>query len=87
MLGNIGPLEIGIVLIVALLVFGPKKLPELGHGLGKGMREFKEGITGDGNDRTVRPAVRASSSADVVAPPGGESTAPKSSRPPVDDNG
>jgi sec-independent protein translocase protein TatA len=45
MLGNIGPLEIGIVLIIALLVFGPKKLPELGRSVGTGMREFKDGIT------------------------------------------
>jgi sec-independent protein translocase protein TatA len=45
MLGNIGPLEIGIVLVIALLVFGPKKLPELGRSVGGGMREFKDGIT------------------------------------------
>lgn len=50
MLGNIGPLEIGIVLIVALLVFGPKRLPELGSGLGRGMREFKESVTGENKD-------------------------------------
>lgn len=48
--GNIGPLEIGIVLIVALLVFGPKRLPELGSGLGRGMREFKESITGEAKE-------------------------------------
>lgn len=48
--GNIGPLEIGIVLIIALLVFGPKRLPELGSSLGKGIREFKETITGDRHD-------------------------------------
>jgi sec-independent protein translocase protein TatA len=47
MIGNIGPLEIGIVLVIALLVFGPKRLPELGNGLGRGMREFKDSITGD----------------------------------------
>jgi TatA/E family protein of Tat protein translocase len=47
MLGNIGPLEIGIVLIIALIVFGPKRLPELGSSLGRGMREFKETISGD----------------------------------------
>lgn len=47
MIGNIGPLEIGIVLVIALLVFGPKKLPELGNGLGRGMREFKETVTGE----------------------------------------
>ncbi len=45
--GSIGPLEIGIVLIVALLVFGPKKLPELGKGLGRGLREFKSEVTGE----------------------------------------
>ncbi len=50
MLGNIGPLEIGIVLIIALMVFGPKRLPELGHGLGRGMREFKESVTGEKED-------------------------------------
>ncbi|HEY2053033.1 MAG TPA: twin-arginine translocase TatA/TatE family subunit [Solirubrobacterales bacterium] len=45
MMGNIGPLEIGIVLVIALLVFGPKKLPELGRSLGGGMREFKDSVT------------------------------------------
>jgi sec-independent protein translocase protein TatA len=45
--GSIGPMEIGIVLIIALLVFGPKRLPELGNGLGRGMREFKETVTGE----------------------------------------
>lgn len=45
--GNIGPLEIIIVLIIALIVFGPKRLPELGNSLGRGIREFKETVTGD----------------------------------------
>ena len=44
---NVGPLEIGIVLIIALIVFGPKKLPELGNSLGKGIREFKGSISGE----------------------------------------
>jgi sec-independent protein translocase protein TatA len=47
MIGNIGPLEIGIVLIIALVVFGPKRLPDLGHSLGKGLREFKGSVTGE----------------------------------------
>ncbi|HEV7770754.1 MAG TPA: twin-arginine translocase TatA/TatE family subunit [Solirubrobacterales bacterium] len=48
--GNIGPLEIGIVLVIALLVFGPKRLPELGRSLGKGIREFKGSIGGHHDD-------------------------------------
>jgi len=36
-----------IILVVALLVFGPKRLPEIGRSLGRGMREFKDSITGD----------------------------------------
>jgi sec-independent protein translocase protein TatA len=87
MLGNIGPLEIGIVLIIALLVFGPKKLPELGHGLGRGMREFKEGITGDGDKRTGRPAVGATPPANVVADTPSVDTAAPTPSPSGDGNG
>jgi sec-independent protein translocase protein TatA len=47
MLGNIGPLEIIIVLIIALVVFGPKRLPELGSSLGRGIREFRSTVTGE----------------------------------------
>ncbi len=47
MLGSIGPLEIGIVLVVALLVFGPKRLPELGSSLGQSMRGFGKGLKGE----------------------------------------
>ena len=50
MLGNIGPLEIAIVLIIALIVFGPKRLPELGRSMGKGIREFRSSIGGGGDD-------------------------------------
>jgi sec-independent protein translocase protein TatA len=44
---NIGPMEIIVVLIIALVVFGPKRLPELGKSLGKGIQEFKGTISGD----------------------------------------
>jgi len=44
--GNIGAGELIVVLIIALIVIGPKKLPEVGRSLGNGMREFKESITG-----------------------------------------
>ena len=42
--------QIAIVLVIALLVFGPKRLPELGSSLGRGMREFKDSITGNDED-------------------------------------
>lgn len=43
---NIGPMELVVVAIIALLVVGPKRLPEVGRSLGKGMREFKDSISG-----------------------------------------
>ena len=47
---GIGATEIVILLIVALLVFGPKRLPEMGRSLGRGMREFKDSISGKDRD-------------------------------------
>jgi sec-independent protein translocase protein TatA len=44
--GWLSPWELLILVFVVLLVFGPKRLPEMGRGLGKGMREFKDSITG-----------------------------------------
>ena len=47
---NIGPLELAIVLVIALVIFGPKRLPDLGRSLGSGMREFKDSISGRSKD-------------------------------------
>lgn len=44
--GFLGPWEIGLIFLVALLVFGPKKLPALGRGIGSSLREFKDGLLG-----------------------------------------
>ena len=65
--GNIGPLEIALVLIIALVVFGPKKLPELGRGLGRGIREFKETVTGEKPDDDDDDDVKALSATQGTA--------------------
>ena len=46
-MANVGPLELIVVLIIALVVLGPKRLPEVGRSVGKGMREFKDAISGN----------------------------------------
>jgi len=52
---GIGWIEIVILFIVALLVFGPKRLPEMGRSLGKGMREFKDSISGKDEPAELPP--------------------------------
>jgi sec-independent protein translocase protein TatA len=54
--GNIGPAELIVVLVIALLVIGPKRLPEVGKSLGKGMREFKDSLAGDSHDEDEESA-------------------------------
>lgn len=44
---NVGPWEIILLLLLALLLFGAKRLPEIGRSMGKGMREFKDSLSGD----------------------------------------
>jgi sec-independent protein translocase protein TatA len=63
---NIGPLEIAVVLIIVLIIFGPKRLPELGQSMGRGIREFKGSLSGDkGKDEPdeKRPELQASQQA------------------------
>lgn len=56
MFSQIGPLEIVLVLVIALLVLGPKRLPEAGRSLGKGIREFRSSVTGsDENGAKATP--------------------------------
>jgi sec-independent protein translocase protein TatA len=67
---NIGPLEIIILLVIVLVIFGPKRLPELGRGLGKGMREFKDSVTGKDEERNEE--LQASNTVQTT----GQATAP-----------
>lgn len=47
---NVGPMELIIVLVIALLVLGPKRLPDAGRSLGRGMREFKDSLAGNSKE-------------------------------------
>jgi sec-independent protein translocase protein TatA len=61
---TIGPLEIAIVLLIALVFFGPKRLPELGRSVGRGIKEFKGSITDDEDATKTRAEVTSSDGAD-----------------------
>ena len=69
MFNSIGPTELIIVLVIVLLIFGPKRLPGLGRQLGSGMREFKDSIAGKGgrdeddDDETAEPDRRKTEAA------------------------
>ena len=69
-MGILEPMHLVVILGIALLVFGPKKLPELGKGLGESIRGFKSALTGSEPE---------AESVDPARPPGGES--PKDRRP------
>jgi sec-independent protein translocase protein TatA len=59
---NIGPMELVVVLAIALIVLGPKRLPEVGRSVGNGLREFKESLSGESSrrdDEDERPALPA----------------------------
>ncbi len=81
---NIGVPELLIVLVIALIVLGPKKLPEVGRSLGRGMREFKDSISGitdaddddDVDDRTGLPASTTTASTPTTATSPDQQTTP-----------
>jgi sec-independent protein translocase protein TatA len=63
---NVGPWEIILLLLLALLLFGAKRLPEIGRSMGRGMREFKDSVSGKDRDDEVP---------ELPAPPPNETTA------------
>lgn len=63
------PWHLIVILVVALLIFGPSKLPGLGKGLGEGIKGFKEGIKGIGSDEE-KPDTTVKSSATEIKTPG-----------------
>ncbi|MBM3666862.1 MAG: twin-arginine translocase TatA/TatE family subunit [Actinobacteria bacterium] len=72
---NIGPLEIAIVLVIVLIIFGPKRLPELGRSMGRGIREFRGSVSGEHKDQDDVDTKRAeleATEADTAEPVEGE---------------
>jgi sec-independent protein translocase protein TatA len=80
---GLGPLELAIILLIVLLVFGPKRLPGLGRQLGSGMREFKEAITGKGSTEPEREDAKPAPAA-IAAAPGEPSKVEERSPTPTD---
>ncbi len=76
-MGTFGPMEIGLILLILLLVFGAKRIPEIARGLGKGLREFKDAtkdvqreLTVDANKNAAyRPQPPAQAAPQPQAPP------------------
>jgi sec-independent protein translocase protein TatA len=62
-----GPLEIILILVVVLVIFGPKRLPDLGRSLGRGMREFKDSVTGKDKEELPEGNVTRSESPTTTA--------------------
>ena len=65
---NVGPMELIIVLVIALIVLGPKRLPEVGRSVGRGMREFKDSLSGvsarDDEDDEPKPLKQTAKTAE-----------------------
>lgn len=76
MFNQIGLPEVGIVLVIVLLIFGPKRLPAAGRALGKSMREFKDSIAGKSDEADELEAPRQSSDSQAHAAGSDEAARP-----------
>ena len=76
--GNVGWPGLVVILLVLLLIFGPKRLPEMGRSLGRGMREFKDSIVGKDDEEPDRVELTPPASQPPTATP----TQPESERVP-----
>jgi sec-independent protein translocase protein TatA len=75
---NVGPTELMVILVLALIVFGPKKLPEMGKSIGKGLREFRKAQTeirreiSDGLKETPSPQAGSAAPEGAAGTPGSD---------------
>jgi sec-independent protein translocase protein TatA len=83
---NVGPLELVIVLVVALIVLGPKRLPEVGRSLGNGIREFKDSISNEGGHNDHEDHVDIEAAPEPVATAAATAPAPPAAADADDDN-
>jgi sec-independent protein translocase protein TatA len=68
-MGLDNPLHIAFLVVILLLVFGARRLPEIGRSLGSGMREFKQSVTGEDKQPTIAPAQPPAQAQASVAQP------------------
>ncbi|MGD1056258.1 MAG: twin-arginine translocase TatA/TatE family subunit [Solirubrobacteraceae bacterium] len=87
-MGLDNPLHIALLVVILLLVFGAKRLPEMGRSIGTGMREFKDSISGDSTpaltqttQTTPAPAQAAAAQAPATSPSGAAPQTPVASQP------
>ncbi|MDX6616756.1 MAG: sec-independent protein translocase protein TatA [Solirubrobacterales bacterium] len=81
---NIGPLEIAIVLVIVLIVFGPKRLPELGKSLGEGIRGFRGSLSGEDDKdstETKKAELQAATQQPAPTPPPAATEQPAAEKP------
>jgi sec-independent protein translocase protein TatA len=84
---NVGPMELAIVLVVALIVLGPKRLPEVGRSLGNGIREFKDSLSNESHHEQVDDDDDDDAQLEVEEPPKPVTTAAATApAPPADES-
>jgi sec-independent protein translocase protein TatA len=79
-MGLDNPIHIAFLVVILLLVFGAKRLPEIGRSLGSGMREFKDSVSGESKQPTITPAAQQPQ-APVQAPVAQPGSPPAASAP------
>ena len=84
-MGLDNPIHLAFLVVILLLVFGAKRLPEIGRSLGSGMREFKDGISGEANrpatTTQIAPPAQAPAAQQAAAQAFGEGAAPPAPAP------